>query len=132
MNNILTPEKVHALFEYCFSSEDNKGGLVINEVHGISNDVCFDQGCIDEKFSEILEMLNQISSRFHTRTGFSFLMAYTDSTGKRWVDNTQHSAIEELFQLGIAAGIAHYSTPRGYWALFPGGMPYVVIDTSEQ
>ena len=57
--------------------------------------------------------------------GWSFLNTCYDKNGDQWTG--MHLTMEQLFQLGIAAGVASYVMPRQMWAVFPGGMPYIVI-----
>jgi hypothetical protein len=35
--------------------------------------------------------------------------------------------MEALFCLGIGLELAEWCAPREAWAMFPGGMPYVVV-----
>lgn len=77
---------------------------------------------------EIRALLNEMPDTFHKDTGggWSFLNLCVDKSGAQW---GEHSNMEALLVLGIAAGMAEIMIPRDMWAIFPGGMPYVVFDT---
>jgi len=39
-----------------------------------------------------------------------------------------HQIVEELFCLAMGLGLAECQLPREMWSMFPGGMPYYVIN----
>jgi hypothetical protein len=72
---------------------------------------------------------------FHRHTeesgggGWSFLNFCQDRHGTLWTG--MHQTCEELIVLGIGLGMVKWCLPRGMWDALPGGMPYLVIDTTR-
>lgn len=57
--------------------------------------------------------------------GWSFLNACMTRDDVQW---GEHSNVDELLALGVAAGYVRWSMPREMWRVLPGGVPYFIID----
>lgn len=129
MTDILNPQKVTDTFMFCLF-KDGEPKTTYLPAPGITRNVGFHPGRIAEKRDNIIEMLAELPMEFHEESaggggGWSFLGACNDKHGNQWTG--EHRTMEQLFQLGIAAGVASYLMPREMWAKFPGGMPYIVV-----
>jgi len=127
-------EKVRKIVSRCLFSEAEvpnnipPAGAII--VDGIVNKFVFHVGRIEESKEEIRWLLNEMPESFHAQSGggMSFLNLCLDKHGEHWAE---HSTMCDLICLGIAAKMASYCLPRDKWHIFPGGMPYVTIDTID-
>jgi len=129
MSDVLNTQKVEETFMYCMF-KDGEAKTTYLPAPGITTDVGFHPGRITEKRDDIVSMLGELSQNFMEESaggggGWSFLQACEDRNGNQWTD--LHRTMEQLFQLGIAAGVASYLLPRKMWSAMPGGMPYIVV-----
>jgi hypothetical protein len=51
-----------------------------------------------------------------------------DRSGLQW---GEHKDMEQLFQLGVAAGFVDLLLAREYWKFLPGDVPYYAISFNE-
>ena len=58
--------------------------------------------------------------------GWSFLNACNQEDGEQWTG--LHQRMDQLFAMAIGLGLAKWCLPRAMWDVFPGGMPYVVVE----
>lgn len=117
----LDAERVRKLFEYClFLTEEDKTKYVAAE--GITNNVGFHPGRLEESKAEIEALLDELPESF--KDGMSFLQACMDKHGNHW---GEHQNMEQLFLLGLAVGKAKLLMPRMLWSALPGGMPYYAV-----
>ena len=114
----IDPAKVNQIFKDSLS----KDGAVVD---GITARYGLD---VSGKEEEIGDILAELPDEFQSTKGggWSFLNACNDRDGNQWTG--QHSVMEELFCLGIAAGKAKYLMPREMWSVLPGGVPYIVVN----
>ncbi len=135
----LTTANVQAVFEACMYSEVEimDGGYGPDKLppdclqaHGIMNNVIFNPVRTFDHRPVIWELLSQLSDDFRKELGggMSFLQMPFDRDGNQWGEQIN---AEQLFLVGQAAGLAALCMPREFWSLFPGGMPYIVIDLLE-
>ena len=129
-------EKVKGIFEDCLFREAEiiepgkapEGAVV---VEGILRVYGFHPGRLASHTEEIRSVLDQMPSTFHKAPrggdGWSFLNLCMTESGVQWAE---HPTMELLVVLGIAVGMVKYTLPRAFWSLLPGGMPYLVFDTS--
>jgi len=98
-------------------------------VEGIVCTYAFHPQRLEEHKSAIAAMLSELPDEFMTSGGggWSFLQACVDRDGRHW---GEHPAMGALFALGIGAGLARYLLPREFWAVMPGGVPYIVVDSA--
>ncbi|WP_299076193.1 hypothetical protein [uncultured Paraglaciecola sp.] len=108
--------------EELFSGSLSETGTV---VEGLQGNYALD---IAGHEDEIKAMLSELPDEFHAKRGggWSFLNACNTRDGEQWTG--MHQTMEQLFVLGIAAGLAKWLMPRDMWSAFPGGMPYVSVD----
>lgn len=80
---------------------------------------------------EVKDFLDQMPNEFRADKGggWSFLNLCMDKNGRQW---GEHPTMQELVVLGIALGMVEYCMPRDMWDAFPGGMPYITIDTNKE
>jgi len=127
--------KVHELVKKCLYKDEEIFGGKPPEGHilveGIVNKFAFHPGRIATHKEEIRALLNEMPDDFHKHKGggMSFLNLCMDKHGAHWAE---HPTMGSLVCLGIAAGMASYCFPRDMWSIFPGSMPYVVFDTTEE
>lgn len=132
----LTSEVVHDTFMKCLYTEEEvedpskaPEGAIISE--GITLNVGFHPGRIAENKQLIIDMLNELPGKFFMNKGggYTFTGMNVDRNGNCWA-NTE-STMQELVLLGQAVGAVLCCAPREIWDVLPGGLPYYVIDTSE-
>ena len=138
MDTTLSAKEVRTLFMECLYTKKETGELKEGEVpegcvkgDGIMVGACFHPDRLTKAKPAIKNMLNALPEKFHKTTGggWSFLQMCMDKDGRQW---GEHSSMDELLCLGIAAGMASYAMPRESWGMFPGNMPYIVLDTEKQ
>lgn len=56
--------------------------------------------------------------------GWAFQNLCYDKHGNQW---GEHKNMEELMCLGLATGLVQFCLPREEWAVFPGGLPYILF-----
>jgi hypothetical protein len=127
--SVLTAERVERVFlESLFKDpvpEDVMDKAVV--VKGIMMKVGFDPERLEQHRAEIEEMLGELPDSFKPQGGggMSFLNACDDKHGHQW---GEHRNMEQLFMLGMGIGKVKLLTARNLWAVFPGGMPYYLVD----
>lgn len=127
MSNLLNAEKVNNIFTEClFTDEEDKTQYV--EASGVMLRVGFHPGRLAKNEDVINEMINQLPDNFKKTGGggWSFLNACLDSSGSQWADT--HQSVDQLVCLGLATKKIEFQMPRTYWGMFPGGMPYFLIN----
>jgi len=127
MSKILSSERVEAIFNDClFKDGEDTSNYV--KAEGIAHNVGFHPERLQSHKAEIEAMLDELPDQFKKSGGggWSFLNACLDKHGEQWTD--LHLRMEQLFQLGIAIGKVECQLPREMWMVFPGGMPYYVIN----
>ena len=121
----LTSENVSEVFMDCLfrDGEDTDNHV---KAEGITATVGFHPDRIETHKEDVAAMLACLPDEFQSKKsgGWSFLNACNDKYGRQW---GEHQNMEQLFQLGIALGLAKWLMPREMWAMCPGGMPYVAV-----
>lgn len=123
----LTADNVHDTFIKClFKAGEDHSNFV--EAEGVMVKIGFHPGRIAEKTEEINQMIEQLPNEFKKDTGggWTFLNACQNAKGEQWAD--MHQTIDELVCLGLATKKISYLMPREFWQMFPGGMPYIVVN----
>lgn len=125
----LTSENVNTVFVDCLFN-DNEDTTNHIAAEGITCTVGFHPQRLAGHKETVQAMLQCLPDNFQSDKGggMSFLQACMDKDGLQW---GEHRQMEQLFQLGIGLGLAKWQLPREMWAAFPGGMPYVVVDTAQ-
>lgn len=121
---VLTAKRVESAFRQCLAADGAEG--ITTE--GIMHTVTFGAAAIEGHRDEIRAMLACLPDQFRRSGGggWSFLNACTDRDGRQWTG--LHMTMEELFLLGMAAGLVTDLMGRDMWPALPGGMPYYVVD----
>jgi hypothetical protein len=122
----LTAENVSNVFKYClFNEGEDSTNHVVGEA--VKMKVGFHPERLSSHKEQIEKMLNQLPDTFKANSGggCSFLEACVTADGYHW---GEHANIDELLSLGNAIGKASFLMPRDMWHIFPGGMPYFVIN----
>lgn len=126
--------RIHTILMDCLFRKDELDGTGMpksdfTRVDGIRQKVGLHPERLKAHKEEIRSLLNEMDPRFHRYTGggWSFLNLCVDKHGRQW---GEHVNCEELIILGIATKMAQFPLPREAWEVLPGGMPYVVFDTT--
>ena len=122
---MLTSKLVEDLFYKCIikEEEDTASAIIAN---GIMSNVEFSPERLENAKPQIAHFLDELPDSFKISggKGNSFLNACEDKHGHLW---GEHYSMEQLFQLGIAAGFAKCMLSKELWMALPGGMPYYVV-----
>jgi hypothetical protein len=118
-------EKVHELMMDCLNGKEE--GAVM--VEGIVRTFGLNPEKLTFHHNRIKEILDDMQPPFHVSSGggWTFLNLCEDRDGVHWAE---HPTMESMVALGIGAGMVKYCMPKEMWSAFPGGMPYLMIDTS--
>lgn len=133
--SILTAEAVEKVFNDCLfgaeevsktTPEPPEGAIIVD---GIVNRFGFNLGRLESHREEVKAFLAELPDGFQEGKGggWSFLQACMTRDGNQW---GEHRNMEQLFVLAIGLKLARWQMPREMWRSLPGGMPYVVVQTS--
>jgi len=132
----LTSENVHGSFFACLWTDaeiKRLGREKITETSkiapGILTAVGFNGERLKEHEQDIIEMLQQLPDEFEFDGGWAFVHACMRQDGAQWTGS--HATVEQLMLLGIGIGKVEICSPRDTWHLFPGGLPYFVVNTGR-
>jgi len=132
---VIDPERVEFMFKDClYAKEELTGsGFPIDEdsmveVKGILNSFGLNKHRVESHREEVTNCLDQLPDEFKKSGGggWTFLNACNTKDGEQWTG--LHQVMEQLVCLGIALGLVSYTLPREMWQIFPGDMPYIVVD----
>lgn len=130
---MIDPEKVRNTLEDCFFEDyeliDGKPIVEPIKVDGVINKFELHPDRVKLHESDIIKFLQELPDQFKKSPGgggWTFLNACDTKDGTQWTG--LHKDMEALFVLGMAIGKVSYCTPREMWKIFPGGMPYMVVD----
>jgi len=130
----LTTENVTEVFKKCLWIDEEIKEFSRDElwkrstvIEGIVKTAGFSPEKVDEQRENIIDLLNQLPIEFHKESGggYTFLNAPFDKEGKLWGQQTN---AEDLMMLGMAIDKVSYCLPRSTWSVFPGSVPYFVIE----
>lgn len=136
---VLTAKRVVTLVKKCLLTEEEldlsdpdepKPLVPIIQARGVLSHFGFSRHRIEENKEAIKELLDELPDAFHKDGGggWSFLQACVDRNGRQW---GEHRTIDELLTLGVAAGYVTWCLPRELWGTFPGGVPYLMVETGK-
>ena len=135
----LNTENVDRIFADCMfrSHEEHeecaKKGLhvYVESIQSPNVRVGFHPERIDSHRQEIQEMLTQLPDDFFPEKGWgqSFLNICWDKSGELWTGF--QTEMEKLCLLGMASNQLKMLLPRENLHLFPGGMPYFVVEQTD-
>lgn len=123
----LTAKNVHDLFVKClFTDKEDKTNYI--EAQGVQLHIGFHPDRIEEHKETINAMIDELPDNFKKTGGggWSFLNACIKADGTQWAD--LHRTIDQLLCLGLATKKIEFQMPREFWGMFPGGMPYFLIN----
>lgn len=142
MTDKIDPEAVGAVLKDCLYREEEVielAGLLLEDrlgklpegsvlAVGIISSYAFHPQRLESHREQVREWLALLPPEFRKSEGggWSFLNACNQANGEQWTG--LHLRMEQLFCLAIGLGLAKWLGPRDMWDVFPGGMPYVVID----
>lgn len=119
---MIDENKVSYIFRDCLfnDGEDTSAAVLVD---GVTVDVGFHPGRLEQHTVEIITYLNQLPKSI--KTGMSFLALCDDNKGSLWTGNQQ--VVEELLSLGIGVGKVKNMFPRSLWSLLPGNAPVFIM-----
>lgn len=123
----LSADRVSSIFTSCMFRDGEDTSKYV-PAPGITTNVGFHPGRIEENRVEIAALLDELPGPFKESSGggMSFLNACYDRNGLQWTG--MHRTMEQLFQLGLATGkVGYVLEDRELWSTLPGGMPYFVV-----
>ncbi len=128
---LINAEEVGEIFNDCLyggeepNYETSKDTIV---VQGVVHKYVMDLSKLEKYTDRVVELLGNLPTNFHKSGGggWSFLNMCDDRNGVQWTGF--HVRMEQLLVLGIALEKAKIQLPRDMWKMFPGGMPYLVVD----
>jgi hypothetical protein len=129
----LTAENVMNVLTDCLFRNaelaDAKDGMPANAVlvEGITSRMGFHKERLESHRKDVCSMLSELEDAFFADKGggYSFLGACNTKSGEQW---GEHRNMEDLFLLGLGLGVVKELAPRNMWNVFPGQMPYYVIN----
>ena len=131
----IDPQRVEAIYAESLAEDllDTSPDYLV--VEGILRPTAFDLCKLKRHRDEIAAMLCWLPREFLNHEqggggGWSFLQACQDRHDRQWTG--LHMRMDQLFQLGIALGMAQYLGPRELWKVMPGGMPYAMVTLPEE
>ena len=127
----LTAGNVEHIFFECLNESMSDTNDAIT-VHGIQITPAFNPDALATHRDDIISMLNELPDNFHVGSGdgWTFLNICIDNTGAQWTGF--HETCDKLLCLGIGIGAAQFTIKqRDLWRMFPGGMPYITINTMK-
>ena len=134
---MIDPQEVAEAFEIsCWSERlDGVPGTLDDlpegstHVEGVAGQYLFNEKRLERYRSEIIKWLNDLPDNFHKDKGggWSFLNACNTRDGDLWTGF--HERMDQLFAMAFGLKLAQFLMPRNMWMMFPGGMPYIVVDT---
>lgn len=124
---ILSEGAVNVLYRACLWQGDDDPAQK-QKIEGIVGIALLHRKRTHAQRGAIGALLGELPPQFHKSVGggWSFPNACMDRHGRQWAD--LHQTMEHLFVLGIATGQARFLMQRKDWAVFPGGLPFVVVD----
>lgn len=123
----LTAANVTAVFKDCLAESVQAATQIVD---GVRIKACFDRDKVTANRENILSMLSCLPEQFHALNGggWTFLNMCMTADCIQWTDF--HETCDNLVCLGIAIGAVKFLLTREFWQCFPGGMPYLTIDTN--
>lgn len=125
----LTAANVEHIFFECLTESLQDAPDAI-KVYGINITPVFRPEKLDIYRADIVSMLENLPVEFHAGfgNGWTFLNMCVDRYGNQWTDF--HRTCDMFLCLGMAIGACEYTIKqRDMWKIFPGGMPYITINT---
>ncbi len=126
----LTNDNVEKIFVDCLAPNKDTEGAVL--IEGVRTKAMFMPDKITEHKAEIIGMLSKFDPTFMQDQGggWSFLNMCVDKNGHQWTDF--HLTCDKLICLGLASGTVKFLIEdRKLWKIFPGSMPYIVVDFNQ-
>jgi hypothetical protein len=132
---LIDPWEVDKAFEACFYTDEEVKTFAEGKpaadtiiVEGIQGKFGFHPERLETQRGKVIEWLKLLPHQFRRNggEGWSFLNACVQENGVQWTG--LHRTVEELFCLAMGLGLAECQLPREMWSMFPGGMPYYVIN----
>ncbi|MNM78196.1 hypothetical protein D3C81_900880 [compost metagenome] len=132
--SLIDSNEVVELFKRCLlrKTEVNEKGDPIGEhfiVEGIQPKLmfAFHPGRVAEVKGRIKAILENLPEQFRRDIGggWSFLNLCVDKNKEQWTG--LHHVCEHLLVLGIATDQMAFTSPREFWPMLPGGLPYVCV-----
>lgn len=127
----LSSQNVCAVFNGCLMMIPGDNTATI--VNGVQLTARFNPERLENHRADIIAMLDHLPDEFHVGSGngWTFLNMCIDRNGVQWTD--LHEVCDMLLCLGIGIDAVEYTIKqRDLWKMFPGGMPYVTINTQKQ
>lgn len=121
MDSLFTDEEAKTI------TEDSDFLVVADGVH---TKVGFNPDRLASHKEDVKTMLSELPDAFFKESGggWSFLNAIETKDGTQWAE---HQNVDQLLTLGLGLELVSYLMPRDMWKMFPGSMPYFVVDLEK-
>ena len=93
------------------------------KVEGIIHDFGFHPQRLEEQRELVTALLAELPAEF--KEGYTFLNLCTTKNGEQWTG--EQTICEQLVAMAIGLELMSYWLPREFWAILPGGVPYILI-----
>lgn len=124
----LTSENVQSIFNECLKTDESTETIT---AHGVKIKAIFNSDRINARRADIIDMLEELPDTFHVGSGdgWTFANMCINADGEQWTD--LHHVCDQLVCLGLAINAVQFTVKqRDLWRMFPGGLPYITINTS--
>ena len=136
---IKAKEVEEALKDSLYKSEEvDTGGRCISEgfpapviVEGVTSTFYLNPERLNKKKNQVIKWLSELEDGFMKGKGGgqSFLNLCQTKDGVQW---GEHQDCQNLVVLAIGLELMNYCAPKEMWSVFPGGMPYLVVNLPEK
>lgn len=123
---LIDANRINEIFYDCLYKDDEvvDGKPIVPPTLGAGirmNEVGFFPERLEKHREEIEKAVGNLPDMF--KEGHSFLNLCIDKEQRQW---GEHMNCEQLMALGTAIGKMTLLTPREFWPMLPGGMPYLM------
>lgn len=124
---MISSTKVSEIFDSCLFKEDEiiDGKPIVEPIYvdGITSKFGLHPERVNQYAEEVGKFISELPETF--KEGWTFLKLCETKDGEQWTG--LHKVCEELMVLGIATNKMKYCSPKEFWGMLPGGLPYIQV-----